>query len=359
MARLDDIVNLDDLRDGIGAGLINARFSGDGQRIYNYSNAAMYTPGAWDNPAVRACRGLIVDEEYRVVARPWAKFFNYGQSEAGELDMSAPVEVTDKMDGSLLVLHYDPDGGTRAASRGSFESDQATHASKLLRRDHDEIRWPRGFTPLAELISPFNRIVCDYGQTDQVVLLGGVWIDTGRYVGPTEAAAIMDWNGATTTTFEYKTLKEALEAPPRVGAEGLCVRYLDQNKIVKIKQEDYVLLHKIVTGLSEKSVWEHLMTEAPIEDLLDRLPDELHEWTRIVAGDLLSSQVAIKEKTMYTFSGIKADTRKEFAEEAKKHPDITPYLFMMYDGRPADTMILKTLRPRGDSYAKYISEDVA
>ena len=40
----------------------------------------------------------------------------------------------------------------------------------------------------------------------------------------------------------YRSLLNALAAPPRPGAEGMCVRYLDQPYIVKIKQEDYVCL---------------------------------------------------------------------------------------------------------------------
>ena len=71
MTHLYDIVDPDQLTQGIADRLINARESGDGLTILNYSDAAMYTPGAWDNPAVRACRGLIHDAAGTVLARPW------------------------------------------------------------------------------------------------------------------------------------------------------------------------------------------------------------------------------------------------------------------------------------------------
>lgn len=61
MTHLYDIINPGQLAQGVADKLINARESGDGLTILNYSDAAMYTPGAWDNPAVRACRGLIHD----------------------------------------------------------------------------------------------------------------------------------------------------------------------------------------------------------------------------------------------------------------------------------------------------------
>lgn len=233
--KFDQLVNPDDLRRGIEDRLITVRIAADGQRIFNYSDAAIYTPGAWGNPAVRQCRGLIVDPNGGIAARPWGKFFNHGQVEAGALDLDAPVQVTDKLDGSLGILHYSGYGGRRVATRGSFESEQAIHATERLRRG--PAQWPPGFTPLVEIIYPGNRIVVNYGQRDELVLLGGVWINSGEYVGPQEAAGfIIGWDGGIAETFEYSTLREALAAPPRPGMEGLCVRYLGTSKIVKVKQ---------------------------------------------------------------------------------------------------------------------------
>lgn len=58
------------------------------------------------NPTTRTCRGLIVHSTTgRVLARPWAKFVNHGRPEAETLDLAAPVEVTDKLDGSLGILY--------------------------------------------------------------------------------------------------------------------------------------------------------------------------------------------------------------------------------------------------------------
>ena len=91
---LFELFSYDNLKKGLDDGLINVRISPDGQRILNYSPTAMYTPGSWDNPAVRACRGLIISPNNMVVARPWTKFFNSG--ELADLDLDSPVEVTDK-----------------------------------------------------------------------------------------------------------------------------------------------------------------------------------------------------------------------------------------------------------------------
>ena len=331
--------------------------------IHNYTDAAMYTPGAWDNPAVRHCRGLITDNDGTIIARPWSKFFNHGQAEAGDLDPDEIVEVTDKMDGSLGILYRLPDGTRAVATRGSFTSDQALHATEVLNRDGEEptVRWPDGFTPLAEIIYPENRIVLDYGDRDELVLLGGVWVNTGVYVGPDEAADLCDWEGRTARAFHYHTLRDALAAPPRPNAEGLCVRYPNDNRIVKIKQADYVALHRIVTGLSERSVWQMMMDEKCGSELLEGIPDELHQWVQDVEDRLNREVTAIESQVIDAFNGIDAENvgRPTFAEYAKQHGPLTPHLFRLYDDKPVRLAILRTLKPKGDTRAKPTTEETA
>lgn len=364
---LDELIRPADLERGIADRLINVRHSDDGQRIYNYSDAAMYTPGSWENPAVRQCRGLITNPDGKIVARPWAKFFNHGQSEAGELDLSAPVEVTDKMDGSLGIIHLDQSGEVRVATRGSFESDQAQHATAWLRaRDVDtyDLDDLGEMTLLVEIIYPGNRIVCDYGTRDELVLLGGVVIDTGEYVGPDEAARASGWPFAHTETFAYETMRDALAARPRLGAEGLCVRFVDQPHIVKIKQEDYVALHRIVTGLSERSVWQHMVDGAALPDLLGPLPDELHGWAREVweriEDEVDTTSLAAHSAHRQILNGLSAGHhRGEYAAHAKTHGPLTPLLFHLLDGRELRPSILRTLKPAGDTRARPTSEATA
>lgn len=362
---LFSIIDRTDLDRALAAKLINIRDDGAGLRILNYTDAALYTPGAWDNPAVRVCRGIIVDDQWTVVARPWAKFFNHGQTEAGALNLTAPVEVTDKLDGSLGIIHRALDGRLRVATRGSFESDQAHHATAVLtERYADQLRIRRDLTVLVEIVYPANRIVVDYGQLDDLVLLGGVNIETGQYHSPGLVASLIRWAGPVAVTFPYATLQEALAAPPRPGMEGLCVRYVHHDQIVKIKQDDYVRLHRIVTGLSERSVWEHLCSERPLEDLLGELPDELHQWTRDVWDRLHGAAAEIFARALDAHQQIVDAlpvewTRRHYAEQAKARAPMTPYLFQLLDERDPRPAILRSLKPAGCVRAKAISEAVA
>lgn len=361
---LFDLFTRADYGRAVAERLITVRSDDAGLRILNYSDAALYTPGAWDNPAVRACRGIVVDDDWRVIARPWAKFFNHGQVEAGELDMFAPVEVTDKLDGSLGIIYATEAGEQRVATRGSFSSDQAMHATTILQQRYPGLASLGSITPLVEIIYPANRVVVDYGDLDDLVLLGGVVIETGEYLSPITAAQFCAWPGPVTQVFEYPTLHDALAADDRPGMEGLCVRYLNRHHIVKVKQEDYVRLHRIVTGLSERTVWEHMSAGKPLNDLLAPLPDELHEWTRRVWTDLDSTMEQIADEAAEIHDEILSDlplgwTRKEYAARAMAVPALRPYLFNLLDGRDPRPAILRTLKPAGDTRAKTISEAVA
>ena len=345
---LEDVVDRVHLRDALAAGLVNVRTSDDGQHIYNYSKTAPITPGAFDNPAVRACRGIITDENGYLIARAWAKFFNHNQTESGVLDLTAPVEVTDKLDGSMGVVHVAVDGSLRVATRGSFDSTMARHATRWLQASGMTLTNLNHVTPIVEIIYPENRIVVSYGARDELVLLGGVNIVTGDYYGPTETAALVGWTGTLTEVFTYQTLADALTAAPRDGMEGLCVRFLDRSHIVKIKQADYLQMHRLVTGLNERRLWESLAVEACVthietphhwgtylhmdparaaeclaagpdwrQTLFMNLPDEFLDWTRKQLDTLTTAAEAKKAEILDAVATVRDLPRKDAYERLK------------------------------------------
>ena len=366
--RLYNLLNEAKLRELIEDGYITARPSGDGQTIFNYTDKCQ-REGLWVKET-RACRGLIVDDDSEeIIARPWEKFFNHNEPQAQlkPSDYLLPVEVTDKLDGSLGILHRARDGKPRVATRGSFHSEQAEWATNWIRERFPAIGWDYRLTPLAEIIYPENRIVVDYHGFSGLRLLGFVSIDHGTYFGPDG-----HWiKGCTfrlypTGTFEYRTLKDALAAPPRKGAEGLCVRFADQPRIVKIKQADYIELHRIVSGLNERSVWQRWMDHPGpegLDELLDGLPDELHGWVRDEWEGLEErfADIFAEVEELYQWIHRGDDRpklrRKEFAEcvmgMTELRPHLRPLLFLRYDDKQEAlcASLAKSLRPQGDSYA--------
>jgi RNA ligase len=282
-----------------------------------------------------------------IVARPFAKFFNHSEPCAPVLDVRARAWVTDKLDGSLGIL-YPVNGGHAIATRGSFDSEQAQHATEVWLGRYADVPVPPGWTLLFEIIYPDNRIVCDYGDMDDLVLLGAVEIGTGKYAAP-DSGLVADWPGLRAEVFDYRTLADALAAEPRPNAEGLVVYLPDTGERVKLKQEDYVALHRIVTGLNERTVWEHLRSGAPLDDLLTSLPEEFHGWVREVAARLLATVERSCGEVEAAYSTILASlpaehTRKDFALIAAKHP-LRGQLFARLDGKDYRPSLWEAAKP--------------
>lgn len=320
--------------------------------ILNYSELAQFER-VW-NPVTRQCRGLIYEVPTgRILARPFPKFFNHGEPGAPiDWDLDEQVVVTDKLDGSLGILYDDGDGGA-IATRGSFTSDQAIHATALWKRRYaGRNPVPCFHTLLFEVIFPENRIVVDYRGLDDLVLLGGVELATGRTTGPWSWT---EWTGRMVSIFPYATLAEALAAEPREGKEGLVVHFVGSDQRVKLKQADYVALHRIVTGLSTRTVWEHLAAGKPLTDLIEPLPDEFHAWVREVGADLTREVARIEDEVCGTHREIldllPAEwTRKDYALIAKEQLHAAA-LFRHLDGRDFRDYAWKLVKPEREMAA--------
>ncbi|MEV8639339.1 RNA ligase [Streptosporangium sp. NPDC051023] len=353
-----DLLDLEYLEAAVEAGFIRVQeHPAEPLVIYNYTAKAQYE-GEW-NEATLTCRGLIVDAKGWVQARPFRKFFNYGDPMVGELDASAKAVVVDKMDGSLGILHPTSTGWA-IATRGSFASDQAQHATEVLRWRYPDFTPPEGVTVLFEIVYPENRIVCEYGGADDLFLLGGVEIDTGCVLGPDE---VPGWGGPKATMFNVPTLADALAMPPRPGAEGLVVRLVESGDMVKLKQADYMALHKILSGLNARGVWELLGAGKTVADICEPLPDEFHPWVRNLAEDLQREAAELLEDTERYHEKILARlpegwTRKDYALEASTST-LKGWLFMLLDERDPRPHIWRTLRPSGDMRPVQFNEDAA
>ena len=150
--------------------------------ILNYTKKANFNK-VW-NRATKMCRGLIVDEDWNVVARPFEKFFNYeeiaGSEELKKVE-NEPFEIYEKLDGSLGILYW-IGNILSIATRGSFVSDQANHATKVLWDKYSNVvsDLDKSKTYLFEIIYPEDKKVVNYGDLDDIVLLAVIDTETGE-----------------------------------------------------------------------------------------------------------------------------------------------------------------------------------
>lgn len=328
--------------------------------ILNYTEKAAYE-GMWNNVTLN-CRGLIVDAFGNILARPFPKFFNYGQPGCPVVDLDESALVSDKMDGSLGILYRGRDGLYYIATRGSFTSDQAIHATEILRTKYADFKPLKGLTYLFEIVYPENRIVCDYADMDDLVFLGAVRTENELgWTYSSDKAGMFGWNGPKAEVFEYKTMREALSATPRKGAEGFVVHLLESDMRVKIKQEDYIALHRIVTGLNARSVWQAMMDDK-LDELIEQVPDEFHGFVKGVAKDIQEKLSECLEACYLTYRDITEDmlpenaTKKDFALIAKNY-SYAWALFNLWEFKTIEKEWLARLKPQHDYSPVKVSND--
>jgi len=325
--------------------------------IYNYTQTCQYT-GRWDDVTKR-CRGLIVNSETQeVVARPFSKFFNLGEHHggtpaAGPLNLQPPLRVYDKMDGSLGIAYRLPSTGALAwATRGSFFSEQAAWATEYWNERYDMCELDENFTWLAEIIYPQNRIVVDYGNYASLVLLSIIDTETGLHHETLELKA--QWPVDHVDFFGEATDPETVDPNDRTGAEGYVILSGDGVTRVKVKADEYVRLHRLVTGVSSRTIWEMLSSGAPLEELYEKVPDEFSDWVNQTVDSLNNQFREIVETVTYDFIEVLHRTdhltreqevdRRQFAEVAKEtqYPGL---LFALLDNKDISARIWKMVKP--------------
>ena len=347
----------------------------------------------WDDITLN-CRGLVLDTEGNVIAKPFPKFFNYEEHKPEDIP-NEYFEVYEKMDGSLGIFFYyeeelsderryniwfnnnyetgmerffDPNnlpnfddpyyeptpkikGEWHMATRGSFTSEQAIKGMEIANRyNYDKICVP-GYTYLFEIIYPENRIVVDYGKEERLVLLG-VMNRRGEEF-PYEELVEDGWD----IVMKYKTWGEDWETLKKEISkdnEGYVIRFSGGIRM-KIKGDEYVRLHRILTNFSTKDIWELLKNGDPLEPFLERVPDEFDVWVREVVRDLQTQYNTILNDYRTILFNIWHPDKKVFAEYAKRYPHPS-LLFALYDGKneSAYDYVWKMIKPK---YEKPFKKD--
>lgn len=333
----------DNLPRYIADGLITARpHPQGGLTIYNYTPKVQYDR-LWDN-VTRACRGLILDDQGNVVARPFQKFFNLDELDASEIP-NEPFDVYEKIDGSLGIVYW-KDRRPAIATRGSFESEQALHATALLRyRYTDSIKYLNPeITYLFEIVYPENRIVVDYGNMDDIFLLAAIETATGVEVENPKLPGIP-------YVKRYDGIKDlaSIREIQQDNAEGFVIRFKSGLR-VKLKFADYVRLHRLMTHVSPKSIWEYLASGQSFDHLLEQVPDEFYKRVKSQQEQFQKSYAEIKSICKEQF--IDLGDRRLTAEHYNKNCKYPSILFKMLDRRDYSQIIWKLIKPSAEKSFK-------
>lgn len=336
----------------VESGLVEAkRHSHLPLTIYNYSRDCQFQQ-KWDEVTLQ-CRGIIIDDANVIVARAFDKFFNYEEVRStNQIPLHDEyVYFQEKMDGSLGILFYYADSW-HMATKGSFESDQAKAGLAILKSKYDLAKFHKTLTYLCEIIYPENRIVVSY-DTEKIMFLSAVM--DGRELNWSTAKAMFHSSGileedVVPTVIEsishsvFKDYKDRND----VGKEGFVLRFHPSNYRMKIKFDEYVRLHRLLTNFSNIDIWECLRNNTDMSAYLEEVPDEFDSWVRQwIKAIQFAYVMKEKEAKVWLDSVPRSPVRKQEAEWilANVPKEYQGIVFSMLDGKDYSDAIWRMIRP--------------
>jgi RNA ligase len=317
--------------------------------IYGYTRTCQFE-SQWDD-VTTDCRGIILDDQGNLIARGFPKFFNWE-----ETDLTIPehehVHLQKKEDGSLGILFHYADQWI-LATRGSFVSDQAFKGMEIIKNKYDLGKFPKEYTYVGEIIYPENRIVVSYGEKESFMFLS-------IFLGNDE----LNWNTSlvvfssigipideivhTTTLYDPTDINRSLfrMEDERENEEGYVFRFYPSNYRVKLKFQEYVRLHRLLTSFSNIDIWRLLQEGKPFDAFLERVPDEFDLWVRKNIASLESGYSEIESECRAIFQEKNQEDKKQFALSIT---DLEAYkksiLFEMFDSKDYSRKIWRKIRP--------------
>jgi hypothetical protein len=313
------------------------------------------------DPIVQECRGLILNKEdnWNVVAFPFAKFFNSAEGHAAEIDWST-ASIQSKEDGSLLYIwHYKGEWEVSTTGSPAAEGDVGDWGMTFK-----DLFWmlfnetnvcydveAKGYTWMFELCTLYNRVVVEH-KTPKLVFLGGRNNATLQEVAPsidgllkirstTDRYTLCKVDMLLPKTYPLNSLEACLEAAKHLNPlqnEGYVVcDHLFRR--IKIKSPAYVALHHAKDTLSKKHMALIIRTGeySEFKLALDSFPE-----LRTIFDDLFEVYNQVIFEAFMAYENIKnIESQKEFAEKA--------CLYRYSD-------ILFSMRKRNESVAKILSK---
>jgi len=209
----------------------------------------------WDDLSEK-CRGIVVNlENGDIINNVMPKFFNYG--EPGNENISGPAYVTEKYDGSMVSVSV-YDGILFVASRSTLNNYVTDIAREIIKEKN--YKFSEDYTYMFELITPRDKHIVNYDFEDLVLLCVRSNHNKALYT----VNEFSKWTGRKIKYLKIEDIKafiEDVKNSPNVDNSSVKEGYvlvLPGDKRVKVKYEQYCVLHKLLSDLSPKFVFESL-----------------------------------------------------------------------------------------------------
>ena len=295
-------------------------------------------------------RGHVYEvETNKLIALAFPKFFNLmelPESKRKELLKEKDYACFEKLDGSLGIIYHHA-GTWRVNTRGSFNSEQAEEALKMLEKI-DMTSVPTNLTILVEIIYPTNKIIIDYGNRRELIILTMFDRNTRKELSRIEITKVNQGMRLSIVNKHDKTFDEMFEfqQSKELTTEGFVVHFKSGER-VKIKSKRYLEIARLLSNLTPLSLWKCMELGKVKQETLEQIPEEFREDLNTIVNDLESKYSSLKEKIEKEYENLmkKNPSRAEIAQNTTiKYKSA---MFSLLDGKNQrlDSFIMKAIRP--------------
>lgn len=319
----------------------------------------------WNGGILRECRSVVLNiKTDELVLAPFRKFRNLNECEETSYEQvkcriqeASCVEISNKLDGSLQSARYYNGEFVMAGSQAlnlAYSWQLADGYRMLMQEDKYQkmLKEHPNHTFIFEYISKRDAHVVKY-DVEGLFLIGIRDMTDGREASYQEVLDYASHYQILTTEVFDKTLEEVLselDSKKSNEAEGFVVN-IDGFR-VKVKYNDYVLMHKIISKLSSENTVIQSIAENQFDDLLAKMPDAYREQAlrtaKIVYCYTNRKNAEVEEAYQAACEAVPTKDRKQFMLWVTQNvsKDVQGFVRLRFLGKKYN--VLK----RGNAYLK-------
>ncbi len=238
-------------------------------------------------------RGLVIEKETgKLVAFPFIKFFNYSELSEDYSIINSDIRSIDyKEDGSLGICFF-YNNNWHVVTHGSMDSEQGKKATEMLRRRNTSLL-DKNATYLVEIIYPENRIVTDYENKEDLILLGKQLLSLEDSVSTNAERSVFgeslhsNFNNVfLNTPNAVASILEFCKVNKDYNFEGFVVT-LKNGRRVKFKTDAYLAVHRVRFSIDKEHVKQLMLAGSTILlEFKESLPNEFFKEVDVIVSEI-------------------------------------------------------------------------
>lgn len=261
----------------------------------------------------------------------------------------------------------------RVATSGSFASYQSIWAAKWMEENMPLDKIDKTNSYILEIVYDGNRIVIPYDY-EGLVLLGIIDSFGLEYDYEQLKKEAVYMGTRCILQYDFNDIDSILENAATLDykEEGYVIRFKNGMRM-KIKGDEYVKIHKIISKVTPLSIWESILEGKDLEELKKELPEEMIVDFNTIVSSINKKLNSFVEEVELLHENTKHMTDKELGLYMKEHPEAFDggefeetkrFIFMMRQGRFYNSLsdntstlrrkVFESFRPKNNVIKDYV-----